>query len=102
MITHELAKKLLDAGLPLDQWRHRTTILPLHEEDVAEELGLKPLPAIYLDELIKACGPEFASLYRTGDGRWRATLRGTAKCFEASSPEEAVAELWLALPRPTS
>jgi hypothetical protein len=101
MITYELAKELWDAGFP-ERPRHRAAISRLIDETRAVDAGQpeRQLPEVYLDELIRECGTEFASLYVTNDGYWRATQRSTSNYSEGMTPEEAVARFWLALHKP--
>ena len=51
-----------------------------------------------LEELIKACGEWFEALIARGNGdddNWE--VRGKDTRYNASTPEEATAKLWLAL-----
>lgn len=89
-----LAKKLKDAGfIETFTW----TKDPYGE--------IVPNPS--LSELIEACGMEFASLNYMSAPRWFAfrkssvlagkNVTGEIIAFEGTTPEEAVANLWLAL-----
>ena len=51
----------------------------------------------YLDELIEACGEEFYALWVRGDNTWFACKDMGDIGAEGSTPEEAVAKLWLAI-----
>ncbi len=111
-LTYELAKELKDAGFPFIQWRTGTNTgntIAFGRTDA--DIFLLPT----LSELITACGDEFECLYRivnldkTTDyfrahafGQDRGLkLEGEtlyADCSgKGSSPEEAVARLWLVL-----
>ena len=78
-MDYALAKQLKDAGFP----------------------GLSGLAEPTLTELIEACGERFESLNRHGEGAWGAegwpTDNTTPLLVVGSTPEEAVAKLWLAL-----
>lgn len=53
-----------------------------------------------LSELIEAFGEHFSCVHRLPDGSWRASLIDEEDkyiCGEGSTPDEAVARLWLAL-----
>ena len=53
-----------------------------------------------LSELIDACGEEFQGMSRLGDGTWEAHLIGYSNAYghvHGTTPEEAVARLWLAI-----
>lgn len=94
MITYELAKELKDAGFP---------------QNIEPDLiyaGEVPAQFPTLSELIEACGDDFEKLSHmtTGNDKWLAkgsnlSKRKNRRCF-GSSPEEAVARLWLALNKP--
>ena len=108
MITYELAKKLKDAGFPLRKgtpgiyWRGG---FGYNFED--ETIYLFPL----LSELIEACGENFYGLFTLWEKgyikkSWAAVQRQqrTALGIEekevnafGSTPEEAVALLWIAI-----
>lgn len=89
-ITYELAKELKDAGFPqnilgkVDDWVVR-------------------MPSLF--ELIESCGDNFDYLERGTQGGWYAYHENFGATEEescddsghGSSPEEAVARLWLAL-----
>lgn len=77
-MDHELMEELRDAGL-------------IWEDNHPDLL-----------ELIKACGEDLKSLSRLESGRWYANTRtddghGNYIDSTGSTPEEAVAHLWLAL-----
>lgn len=123
-MNYELAKKLKDAGFPqgesLDAVLVQGTAMAyLRESKPDDELleryqdALEKLKALYeddeeyvyvpsLSELINACEKDFITLTRLDGGTWMA--RGgnanfpEGSCYqEGSTPEEAVANLWLAL-----
>lgn len=83
MITYELAKKLKDAGLQTPYAR-----IEQYYPDVN-------IPT--LEELIEACGDKFSTLTnRAGNPYWRA-WGITGEDVQGSTPEEAVANLYLEL-----
>lgn len=106
-MDYKLAKELKDAGFP--QGKPPATVRYDHAPDnliyYQGEWVLIPT----LSELIAACGEEFGNLGRykwpSGDSRsdWLATQQYEAKNLgknekgEGSTPEEAVAKLWLSL-----
>lgn len=81
-MDYSLAKKLKDAGFPIT-WHIRTESL---------------LPYPTLSELIEACGKEFLSLVNNDrdDNCWGAEDTDGNRYY-GSTPEEAVANLWLRL-----
>jgi hypothetical protein len=90
-MTYDLAKKLKDAGFPHD-W--------------CEGTGCPQHPYPSLSELIEACGKDFRKLeyvlheeFKTGVPMWYAYEFNKFRNLNASgpTPEEAVANLWLAL-----
>ena len=100
-MTYELAKKLKDAGFPKDSWCGGV-------ETEGEDQGSCDCPDMpTLSELIKACGVRFGCLgrdWRDETGRfWCAIDRGHEENIPpriectGKTPEEAVANLWLAL-----
>ena len=111
MITYELAKELKDAGFPqyynsLSRWYHTegSHILDSgipwlgHEDITQEEIREWTVKIPTLAELIAGCGNDFGVLDHLRDGSWGAYIPndiGTNGL--GSTPEEAVARLWLAL-----
>ena len=114
MITYELAKKLKDAGYPLE-------LYPDTEDSIQQDKNInvfkKPLRSIVridyvyfyfptLPELIEACGLEYKGTYfrwlKYEFIQWSAQARrhppfiGDVRA-KGKTPEEAVANLWLAL-----
>ncbi len=90
MITYELAKQLKDAGFPLK------TISGINMVDnryTTSDGGTWLIPT--LSELIEACGYKGFSLNNYSEVLWTAS-NGIFKC-DGSIPEEAVANLYLAL-----
>lgn len=97
-MTYELAKELKDAGFPNSEaW-----------EDVRGQTCIKDAHGFYqsvpdLCELIEACTKEPSAfiLYIRGDTqKWYASSsmgKSSADDVEGSTPEEAVAKLWIAL-----
>ncbi len=96
MIDYNLAKELEDAGfvqsLPTPQGQY------LHDHTVSPSRHYY-LPT--LSELIEACGENFFTLVRThytgGIGWFARDTREGYNPVMGSTPEEAVARLWLAL-----
>ena len=92
-MDYELAKKLQDAGFPQagkGSWIGPSSNLIWRSSDRV----YNPI----LSELIEACRDEFDNLNRlrtTGTLRFQAA--GAGKIGDGSTPEEAVARLWLAL-----
>jgi len=105
MIDYELAKQLKDAGFPQDTDDMHRCIAPdgnilgiNHSGDDARASCYFPT----LSELIEACRERFISLHNLGLGNWEAeafkNLIPTGRLHEiGSTPEEAVAHLWLKL-----
>ena len=98
-MKYGLAKKLKDAGFPQTQiGRVYGSLLPnlITGGDVTDEKREWVL-APSLSELIEACGQAFYLLARETTGtEWLAEQRKGIQFFGAT-PEEAVANLWLAL-----
>jgi hypothetical protein len=93
-MTYELATKLKDAGFPL----RKPGSERVHFE-ITHEIG-QPSIFIYptLSELIEACGDDFHQLLHiTSNDLWFAEGFDTRQRETGSTPEEAVAKLWLAL-----
>lgn len=126
-MTYELAKKLKEAGFPQnytvgdyvmfqfgDEWK---TVLVTHhgsEHQCDEDLNHRcececntcypymnrdALFVPKLSQLIGACGEEFYDLQSKGNGFWLSSGNHDGEWIEGfgSTPEEAVANLWLAL-----
>jgi len=98
-MTHEIAKKLKDAGFEQEG-------LGLLMNGNVYALGFsEPTGDMYyptLSELIEACGHYFYQLTKEDNGSWTcASINGYPKSgfgvTNSSTPEEAVANLWLAL-----
>lgn len=100
-MTYELAKQLKDAGFP-QTGTHTKFFSGLDKLPVSVGFGYEPLAvedSIYvptLKELIEACGEKFGSLNNNGSF-WQANH--STKSIEGigSTPEEAVANLWIEL-----
>jgi hypothetical protein len=98
-MTYELAKQLKDAGFPNMQWMGYLTSIGIESFE-------KDKHGPTLSELIEACGTGFGNLI-LGQNRnlpplWKATAAGAVneeRFNLGSTPEEAVAKLWLALNR---
>ncbi len=87
-MNYELAKQLKDAGFPQD------------ECCVHGKSGHDHVFEPSLSELIEACGDEFHGLWRVMDEWFAKDARGLE--IKGSTPEEAVAKLWLALNKPNA
>lgn len=97
MIKYELAKKLKDAGFPQKSYfvygPNNGTLYAWHLAPLGPNTSAPTLP-----ELIEACGSGFSKLERYRDN-WVAVC-GMYETYEnaaGTTPEEAVANLWLAL-----
>lgn len=93
-MEYELVKQLKDAGFPVKEAK------TLEEMEKSYDGWLIP-PT--LSELIEACGEDFNLLIRVPDNTWEAG-QGFNHVFKekqigasGSTPEEAVAKLWLQL-----
>jgi hypothetical protein len=91
-MTYELAKQLKDAGFPRGD--QLNTPHPQFFEDEAHEI---PIRTPTLIELIAACGNRFYSVVRKKSGDTFYASDGDDWILPGSTPEEAVAKLWLAL-----
>lgn len=99
-MKYELAKQLKDAGFPIVEHLNKSP------ENIDRGFYGLPYDKVYaptLSELIEACGDDFVKLTRmtTGKEKWLAkgdkeSKRHVRKSF-GSTPEEAVAKLWLEL-----
>ena len=110
MITYELAKQLKYAGFP-QEGDGRTINLgerPMTESEMEKRKGVTFYPyltigedvyAPTLSELIEACGEEFGALERNEDNSYYSlpSEKGAVAAILGSTPEEAVAKLWLEL-----
>jgi hypothetical protein len=120
-MEYELAKELEGAGFPQQDrhfyWSNHTEPPTSWDVNVLDDLEI-PTAGMCADptlsELIEACGKQFGSLHAVFDGRrgetygkiygWHAVGAGRAfPNIAESTPEEAVARLWLALrPKPNA
>lgn len=93
-MNYELIKKLKDAGFVT---KSENVVV---SEDYCENCNDRHHEYIpTLSELIEACGDKFLNLYKTGD-KWTCVYPFEDERFDScigSTPEEAVANLWLAL-----
>lgn len=89
-MTYELAKKLKDAGFPQEDFKVHSAEHPAVKKGSILE-GQSGTPT--LSELIEACGAPFALTWKGVE--WLAL--GLGADGQGSTPEEAVANLWLAL-----
>lgn len=114
-MNYELAKKLKDAGFPQygegekycePQWRARKIDFNFVSCDCDHTTDEAYFPT--LGELIEACGDEFNCLFKHPEEEWRAGyavseveagfgFANRTKIGDGSTPEEAVANLWLQL-----
>jgi hypothetical protein len=96
-MTYEVAKKLKDNCFPFTKCEDKKCN---HIKEIGSDFHYLP-PT--LSELIEACGHEFGQLYRRDSDRWLAVVPPKWLTEEprlesyGSTPEEAVANLWLAL-----
>lgn len=103
MITYELALKLKESGFPQTGNGITPQAWICNQDHSKKELLAVYIPT--LSELIKACGEELEDLRRDGHGwvainglNWERKFDKDMTLYESgSSPEEAVANLWLAL-----
>lgn len=91
MISYELAKELRDEGFPQKKWSGITAFDGLGN---TEEHGAY-CPT--LDQLIEACGDNFSALVLERDGGWSCSAFDRPGIYGGSTPEEAVARLYLEL-----
>ena len=121
-MTYETAKKLKDAGFPQDVWDFTLSNYAYNESEELHLLhydndtgrligndyescksdGIDWTKEPTLSELIEACGHYFYQLTKEDDGSWTcASINGYPKSgfgvTNSPTPEEAVANLWLAL-----
>ncbi len=93
-MNYELAKKLKNAGFPQKGMDCNWITNP--------EAELEEIYVPTLSELIEACGDKFYGIHRMVSGIWIAfmyDIEDSSRQVEApgSTPEEAVALLWLEL-----
>ena len=103
-MNYELALKLKNAGFPQSKEWLEAIAYGISSEDIAE--GQERITKPSLSQLIDACGEDFKSLEKT-----RRTTANVGTCIFiaipweeekylkhiGSTPEESVADLWLAL-----
>ena len=102
-MTYETAKKLKDAGFY--QGEEEMSAQTMWHPDYLDKGSIPKDLVVYvptLSELIEACGHYFYQLTKEDDGSWTcASINGYPKSgfgvTNFTTPEEAVAELWLAL-----
>lgn len=105
-MNYELAKELKDAGFPQelgmgsDYYINGATDNRHYKQNTDPAVNDVKVPT--LSELIEACGEEFHSLHRFKEGwQCRKPSEGWGNDYEVQSsgttPEEAVARLYLAL-----
>ena len=102
-MNYELAKQLKDAGFPIAEKANK---LSPERTYLTKDLEFAYSPT--LSELIEACGDKIHGIHQAedmyGETVWFATLKHDYRKFisngpgrEGKTPEEAVANLWLAL-----
>lgn len=107
-MTYEKAKELKDAGFP----QGKTLAIPkdsgILDSDGTLYLPKEPVYIPTLSELIEACGEDFMLTNECGQWEaWSGSVSSMVRMGESgakyectgSTPEEAVANLWLALNR---
>lgn len=99
-MNYELAKKLKDAGFPQGGEGHYRFLYG--QAGYNRDAGPNPVYAPTLSELIEACGRAFEKLEYTPEvnmNPWWAHEKkvGPHNVGDGIDPEEAVANLWLAL-----
>lgn len=107
MLTYELAKELKDAGFPSknpynNHYWHNGKVESYQEVDDWAENYIGVWDNAYeiftLSELLEACGERFYSLTYDSVVKWCCNAYPTTDYNHfGSTPEEAVARLWLAL-----
>lgn len=107
-MNYELCKELKDAGFKSNSGNifiSNYINKPIEKcENCAEEYGFEPYndEVVYipsLSELIEACGNDFECLKYRGSNKWECGEISPFELWttlsEGSTPEEAVARLWL-------
>ncbi len=102
-MNYELAKQLKEAGFPQPEPIEIPEFLPdnLRRTELVWEIK-EDVYTPSLSKLIEACGVGFGSLNQLDDEtypeQWSASIYNELdKCVIGSTPEEAVANLWLEL-----
>ena len=97
-MEYELAKQLKDTGFPQksprETWCTECNETALYARCYKHKKEYIVFPT--LSELIEACGDDFFRLIRADEGIWAASDTHHYR-YESSTPEEAVAKLWLEL-----
>ena len=94
-MNYELAKKLKNLGFPQRQEWAEVTAYGTTSEQVAE--GQERITKPTLSELIEMCKGKLGNLYQTNSG-WGTHILGIREpATFGSTPEEAVANLWIEL-----
>lgn len=117
-MTYALAKKLKDTGFPqnggllyfaADTIGLRLNVVGFQKGDITIPDGATKVPT--LSELIEACGKRTVAIFRWEEGDCTAFVVENQTSWidqtfdyiaRGSTPEEAVANLWLALNKPTN
>lgn len=99
MIPYELAEKLKDAGFP-QTFSHGDKSISLEgiadfDEHTHDYLRNQEVKLPTLSEFIEACGEELFSLTRHGNTWLTNFIEGASGDSAGSTPDEAVARLWL-------
>lgn len=90
---YELALKLKNAGFPQNGMKYQGPSKEIDEPTLSDELVLIPT----LSELIEACGGDSVIILTIGKAQTTALHGVTGLITNKSTPEEAVANLWLEL-----
>ena len=103
-MKYELAKKLKDAGFPQKEISHIGQHWIASDGDIQVHQGSDDTECLIptLEELIGACGERFSILMYFPDDEkiWRVReCKGLGRFFDAKTPSEAIANLWLELKR---
>lgn len=100
MISYDAAKELKDAGFPQKGTTPEEYIWPAGETHTTDAMCYAPT----LPELIEACGKNIVGLSQMKDGKWVdwysigiVGFNSFMTEYSGSSPEEAVARLYIAL-----
>lgn len=102
-MNYETAKKLKDGGFPQGLTEHQYGWVEVHQSFELDNGDMTiGVSTPTLSELIEACGKNFEVLWQGWGGeKWLAaqtTSYGDPENYQTgSTPEEAVANLWLAL-----
>lgn len=97
-MNYEIVKELKDAGFIFKSYPEYKADLLLERYEEAIHFGTGELFCVpTLSELITACGNDLLQLHHYLDTKEWLAVSGNEIYERASTPEEAVARLWLAL-----